>query len=326
MNLKALLIVIIGILIILSVTLLFPISFWTFLECIFAFGFLVLGLKIFKIVKSEYLGSLIFSGFLIFDILNRIFKFMPHTWNFWQLIGLLIGSYLLSWGLTEILKKSGKSNSLQRLSTQNIEIKKAGSFQKFDLDIDLSLTRLLLVDNGNNSGFYSNLKFEKNYFNGSLEHKIENTSCTINAKCISKNESIKDVNKSIMNLELNEGSDITGTLKIDASDGIFDFSKLKLRKLDIKSTLSRISITLSSISSSDINIDSDVTSININIPKNVGIKINTNIFENFRGIENFEIDGDKIISRNILNCTYISEINLNSDMSKIALINMEDGE
>ena len=130
MNLKALLIVIIGILIILSVTLLFPISFWTFLECIFAFGFLVLGLKIFKIVKSEYLGSLIFSGFLIFDILNRIFKFMPHTWNFWQLIGLLIGSYLLSWGFTEILKKSGKSNSLQRLPTQNIEIKKAGAFSK----------------------------------------------------------------------------------------------------------------------------------------------------------------------------------------------------
>ncbi len=324
MKIKGFLIVIIGILIILSVTIFFPISFWTFLECIFAFGFLSFGLRIFKRFKSEYLGSLIFSGFLIFDILNRIFKFMERTWNFWQLIGLLIGSYLLSWGLTEIVKKSVKSSSIQKFTNQNFELSKQEKFENFFLDIDLNLTRLLLVDNGNEKGFYSNLKFEKNYFKGSLDDKIENSNCTLISKCNNKNDSIKGINKSIMNLEMNSYSNISGDIKIDASDGILDFSKLKLKELLITSNLSRISLTLSSKFSSEITINSDVTSININIPKKVGVKIETNSYENLKGIENFEVNQDEIISKDILNCTYVSKIKLNSDMSKITITNMEE--
>lgn len=324
MNIKGFLIVIIGVLIILSVTIFFPISFWTFLECIFAFGFFAFGLKIFKRFKSEYLGSLIFSGFLIFDILNRIFNFMDRTWNFWQLIGLLIGSYLLSWGLSEIVRKSVKSSSIQKFTNQNLELKKQEKYDNFFLDIDLNLTRLLLVDNGSEEGFYSNLKFEKTQFKGTLDNKVENSNCTLISKCKNKNDSIKGINKSIMNLEMNSFSVISGDINIDASDAILDFSKLKLKELNITSNLSRISLTLSSVFSGEITITSDVTSININIPKKAGVKIETNTFENLKGTENFEMSEDKIISKDILNCTFVSTIKLNSDMSKITLTNMEE--
>jgi len=318
MKFGALFAIFLGILIILSVTHIIP-SFAFAIEIFFAIVFLYQGLKIFRRFKAEYMGSLIFGAILVTDLLigwNVIKGF--RGWGFWELVVAMIGSYIVGWGIVTLFRKSFKLGKTQSSTRQVLNISRPKEFDELEIELEANLTKVLLMDNTSN-GIDANVSFDKLSFNGDLKYDMDKARGVLKAKCKAKSGVSSVLSKSRMNLEINADPILRVEATLDGADTVLDFSNLNLDRATIKTSLSRLSIIPSERRDSIIDIDCEVTSLNIRAPKDVGLSIVHEGELNWSNFNNLVEREKGYVSNNIDRAVTTCQINVKSDMSKISI-------
>ncbi|AKI97486.1 hypothetical protein [Kosmotoga pacifica] len=315
MKIGAIIAIFIGVIIILSGVSTISISFWFVVQLIFAALFLNSGVKVFRYPSGEHFGSLIFSGILIIDA----FGLWGVDWNFGELFLAMIGSYLVGWGLmsifgsTRFMKKSPKS------SRQSLSISRPVEAEEYEVDIDTNLTKVLLVDTQRDKGIDATLNFDKKSFSGTLHYNKEGNIAKIKAKCKAKAGVSSVLTKSRMNIELSSVPIVKFSAALDGVDAVLDFSNIKLDTATIKSNISRLSIVPSKLRDSRIDIDCEITSLNLRVPKDVGLTIVHQGELNWNNFDELIYREDGYISRNIETAKSVCQVFIKSEMSKLSI-------
>lgn len=318
MKFGALFAIFLGMLIILSVTHVIP-SFSFAIEIFLAIIFLYQGLKVFKRFKPEHMGSLIFGGILFTDLLigwNVIKGF--RGWGFWELVVAMIGSYIVGWGIVTLFKRSFKLGETPNSTRQVLNVSRPKEFEELEIDIDANLTKVLLMDNTSN-GFDANVSYDKQSFSGDLKYDMDKGKGSLRARCKARSGVSSVLSKSRMNFELNSEPILRLDATLDGADSVFDFSKLNLDSARIKTSLSRLSIIPSQLRDSIVDIDCEVTSLNIRTPKDVGLSIIHEGELNWSNFNNLMEREKGYVSTNIDRAVTTCQINVKSDMSKISI-------
>ncbi len=296
MKFGAIVAIFLGLLIILSVTHVLP-SFSFAVEIFLAIIFLYNGFKVFRRFKAEHMGSLIFGAILVADLLigfNVIKNF--RGWGFWELVVAMIGSYIVGWGIVVLFRKSFFRADKEPSSTrQTVNISRPEEFGEIDVEVEANLTKVLLMDNSSN-GIDANISFDKLSFNGNLQYNMDKNRATLKARCKAKAGVSSVLSKSRMNME-----------------------NLNLDRARVKTSLSRLSIIPSALRDCIIDIDCEVTSLNIRVPKDVGISIVHEGELNWSNFNNLMERERGYVSTNIDRAISTCQINVKSDMSKISI-------
>jgi len=309
----------IGLLIILSVTHVLP-SFFFAIQMFFAIVFLYNGLKVFRRFKAEHMGGLIFGGILVFDLLidADIVKGFS-GWSFWALVVAMIGSYIVGWGIVTLFRRSffrvGKDPVSSR---QTINISRPEEFKELEIELEANLTKVLLMDNSAN-GLDANISYDKLSFNGNLQYNMDRTKATLKAKCKARAGVSSVLSKSRLNMEVSPKALLRLEAVLDGADAVLDFSNLSLDGARIKTSLSRLSVIPSTLKDSIVDIDCEVTSLNIRAPKDVGIMIVHEGELNWSNFNNLMEREKGYVSTNIDRVKTTCQINIKSDMSKISI-------
>jgi len=311
----AIIAIFIGIVIILSGISSIAISFWFVVQLIFAALFLNSGVKVFKYPSGEHLGSLIFSGILIIDA----FGFWGVNWDFWELFIAMIGSYLVGWGLMSIFGNSRFMKKSPKSSRQNLSISRPLEADEYEVNIDANLTKVLLLDTQRDKGIDATLGFDKKSFSGSLTYNKEGKNAVIKAKCKAKAGVSSVLTKSRINIELNSSPIVRFNATLDGVDAVLDFSSIKLDNATIKSNISRLSIVPSKLRDSRIDIDCEITSLNLRVPRDVGITIVHQGELNWNSFDELVYREDGYVSRNIENAKKVCQVFIKSEMSKLSI-------
>lgn len=318
MRFGALFAIFLGILIILSVTHIIP-SFAFTIEIFFAIVFIYHGLKVFRRFKSEHMGSLIFGGILVIDLLigwNIIKGF--RGWGFWELIVAMIGSYIVGWGVVTLFKKSFKLGKAPSSTRQILNMSRPKEFDELDIELEVNLTKVLLMDNTSN-GVDANVSFDRMSFNGDLKYDMDKGKGIVRARCKAKSGVSSVLSKSRMNIEVNSEPVVRVEATLDGADTVLDFSNLNLDRATIKTSLSRLSIIPSQLRDSIVDIDCEVTSLNIRAPKDVALSILHEGELNWSNFNNLMEREKGFVSTNIDKAVTTCQINVKSDMSKISI-------
>ncbi len=313
MKIGAFIAIFFGIIIISSVVA-FSLDFGMIFEMIFAAAFLYNGLKTFKSFRGENLGSLIFATILILDMFK---VFGP--WNFWQLFFMMIGSFLIGWGIVEIIKRSISKKENNYSSRKSLFIKRPeGEIEECNLEIDSNLTKVILMRTTNEKdGIISSLSFDKSCFSGQLNYDMNDKKGFLKAKIKARSGVSSVISKARLETEISENVLLKVNANLDGLDGVFDFSSLKLDSAKFKTNLTRLTIIPSKIIDSRIDINCDVTTLNLKIPKETALIVSQRGEMNWNDYNNLLIKDDKFYSRNIDNSDVRCHVFLNSDMSKL---------
>lgn len=315
MKIGAIIAIFIGIVIILSGISSIAISFWFVVQLIFAALFLNSGVKVFKYPSGEHLGSLIFSGILIIDA----FSIWGVDWGFWELFLAMIGSYLVGWGLMSIFGNSRFMRRTPKSSRQNLSISRPLEADEYNVDIDANLTKVLLLDTQRNKGIDATISFDKKSFSGNLNYNKEGNSAVIKAKCKAKAGVSSVLTKSRINVELNSSPVIKFNATLDGVDAVLDFSNIKLDNASIKSNISRLSIVPSKLRDSRIDIDCEITSLNLRVPREVGVIIVHQGELNWNSFDELVYRENGYVSRNIETAKKVCQLFIKSEMSKLSI-------
>lgn len=313
MKIGAFIAIFFGIIIISSVVA-FSLDFGMIFEMLFAAAFLYNGLKTFKSFRGENLGSLIFATILILDMFK---VFGP--WNFWQLFFMMIGSFLIGWGIVEIIKRSISRKENNYSSRKSLFIKRPeGEIEECNLEIDSNLTKVILIKATNEKdGIISSLNFDKSCFSGQLNYDMNDKKGFLKAKIKARSGVSSVISKARLETEISQNILLKVNANLDGLDGVFDFSSLKLDNAKFKTNLTRLTIIPSKIIDSRIDINCDVTTLNLKIPKETALIVSQRGEMNWNDYNNLLIKDDKFYSRNIDNSDVRCHVFLNSDMSKL---------
>jgi hypothetical protein len=148
---------------------------------------------------------------------------------------------------------------------------------------------------------------------------MDKARAVLKAKCKAKSGVSSVLSKSRMNLEINAESILRVEATLDGADTVLDFSNLNLDRATVKTSLSRLSIIPSERRDSIIDIDCEVTSLNIRAPKNVGLSIVHEGELNWSNFNNLMEREKGYVSNNIDKAATTCQINVKSDMSKISI-------
>jgi hypothetical protein len=174
------------------------------------------------------------------------------------------------------------------------------------------------MDNTSN-GFDANVSYDKQSFSGDLKYDMDKGKGSLRARCKARSGVSSVLSKSRMNFELNSEPILRLDATLDGADSVFDFSKLNLDSARIKTSLSRLSIIPSQLRDSIIDIDCEVTSLNIRTPKDVGLSIIHEGELNWSNFNNLMEREKGYVSTNIDRAVTTCQIIVKSDMSKISI-------
>jgi hypothetical protein len=282
----------------------------------FFFGiiFLSYGFTFFKKRDTGSLGSLFFGVILLIDS----FSLFPTVLNFWQIFLLLIASYILAAGLSGIFRVRRPHKKINKeISISDYPKEFSGDSLNLSVDVDWSYitiepSRNLSIQSGSplrikasiDSEIYS---FKKEYLDN--EVKIFNKLMVSN---------VKVPRRSKISVYLNENISYGFLAKLNVSDGYLNFRNIKTNNVRVETTASKITIIPSEIDNSNIDIDSDVSSINVKLPNNTALIMNQLGELNFKNLEwmNQREDGS-YISANFSEASYTCYLNISSEMSKL---------
>jgi hypothetical protein len=126
--------------------------------------------------------------------------------------------------------------------------------------------------------------------------------------------------KNEIDLKLNKEIIYDLLIETGATTINYDLSKFKVEQFSVKSGASDIKIITPQYNS-DININSGVSKIDINIPENIGaiINLDTGLSSKDFGEEFKKEEGNKYISDNYNNSEYKVNINIDSGLSQISI-------
>lgn len=304
----------IGTLILLSGINVIDFSFWILFELLFAALFINNGLKIFRYPKGEYLGSLIFAAVLIIDAFN----IWGLDWNFGELLLALIGSYMLSWGIMSLFRNPRFSKVRKVSSRQHISLSRPMEANTYEVELDANLSKVLLVDGQEDKGFEVNMNFDKKDFNGNVQYNMDKSKANLKVKCKAKAGVSSVLSKSRVDVELNSKPVIFLNATLDGTDTVLDFSNLNIDNATIRTNLSRLSLIPSKLRDSRIEVECEVTSLNLRVPRDVGVTIVHEGELNWSSFEELIPREEEYVSRNIEHAKVTCQLFIKSDMSKIS--------
>jgi hypothetical protein len=148
---------------------------------------------------------------------------------------------------------------------------------------------------------------------------MDKNRATLKARCKAKAGVSSVLSKSRMNMEISSKPLLRIEASLDGADTVLDFSNLNLDRARVKTSLSRLSIIPSTLRDSIIDIDCEVTSLNIRVPKDVGISIVHEGELNWSNFNNLMERERGYVSTNIDRASSTCQINVKSDMSKISI-------
>ncbi len=318
MKLGGLIALFLGVLIIISVMDILPVTFWLAVGIVFAVMFLYDGLKVFIRFRGQHMGSLVFAIILII----RLFNLWGVTWGFWQLFVAMIGSYMVGYGVVSLFRRGIlHSKRIPEASRQELTLSRSLEAENYEVDIEADLTKVLLMSTSEDSdkGFDAQLNYDKTCFTGSLNYDKNSDKARVRAKCKARAGVDSVLSKSRLNLELNSKPVVTVEARLDGADTVMDFSNVNLDSATIKTDLSRLSVIPSKIRDSRVDIRCDVASVNFRVPKTVGLIIVHEGDLNWRDFEGL-VERDKgYASDNLDEAITTCQIFIKSDMSKISV-------
>ena len=310
--------IMLGVIILAGIVFKMQIGLNQYVEIIFGAIFVISGLEIFKKVKGEYLGHIFFGAILLADAFN-LFSF---DLKFYQLILLMIASYMLSSGIVTIFKRGDIVIKTKKHDPHNHDKRLEMSVPKrSDKEVyaqsDFDWTKL--------TGYAGTLE------NDVAKIKIDSDK-DIFSKTISwNNEQIKITNKlKVSNIKVPERA--SAEVKIDkltdyifdfgfsVSDALIDLRNSKTKSLKINSSASKIVFIPPDSSDSSVDADLEITSLTIRLPKNVGLVLNHTGELNFKSFEGFSQKEDgTYVSNNYSESLCICYLNISSDMSRLSV-------
>ncbi|MDN5342378.1 MAG: hypothetical protein PWP28_1253 [Oceanotoga sp.] len=309
--------ILIGGIILLGIVFKLTISFNVIIELIIGISLIVSGMRIFKKIKGEYIGSLLFGLILVMDA----FKLFPEKLKFWPIVLLMIASYFIGYGLANILSsgkflfKSKKHHEIEKnimeFSDNNInELKK--------ISFDVDWTKFNLNSNNQEQLFKLKSEINKDIFRSNMDFKEDESALKLKNKL--KVSNIKIPEKAFMNLKIKKQKEYEIKSNVSVSEIFFDLRDIYLKNMKLKSTASKIIIIPSEFTDSIIDLDLEITSLTVKLPKKVGLVLNhigeLNL-KNFEGL--FQRDDGSYISSNYSDANQIVYLNISSEMSRLGV-------
>lgn len=310
----ALVSILIGMIILLGIVFEITISFSLVIEILFGVAFLADGLKIFKYPKGDKVGSIIFGSILLMDAFNLF----SQNLGFWQIILLLIASYLVGWGIFSVFT-SNKFLNLKNndINDEHMKVEIPYNKNKYNLEYILDWTKLSFIST--KSDIY-NIKiealsdediFRKSFEWNESELKVENKL---------KVSNIKIPERSMMTTWVREDLQYNFKLNLSVSDAFIDMRNSFPNGVNINSTASKIVLIPSNKKDSSIDIDLEISTLTLKLPKNVGLVLNQVGELNLKTFEGLiERENGSYVSANFSDTEYTCYLNISSEMSRLSI-------
>lgn len=310
----ALVSILIGIIILLGVVFEITISFSIAVEIFFGVIFLADGLKVFKHPKSDKVGSIIFGSILLMDA----FGIFTQNIGFWQIILLLIASYLIGWGIYSIFTSNRfLSINNNKIKDDHMKIEVPFNNNKYNLKYNIDWTKLSFVSTSSEN---YNVKidslsdgdiFRRSFDWDDNELKVENKL---------KVSNIKVPERSKMTSWIREDLKYNYLLNLSVSDVFIDMRKSFPDNVSFNSTASKIALIPSNKKDSSIDADLEISTLTVKLPENVGLVLNQVGELNLRNFEGLiEREDGSYISANFSEAKYTCYLNISSEMSRLSI-------
>ncbi|WP_129408645.1 hypothetical protein [Marinitoga lauensis] len=302
--------VLIGILIFAS--LIFKVSFTisAVIELILALIFIFDGMKIFKKIKSENLGNLIFGIILLFDLFN-LFNFNASVG---ELILLFIGSQLLSSGLVSLFLRDLSLKYSKNYQTKNNNSFEIQTDKTLELKLDLDWNKCNITSHSE-----KNLQINSEYNKSIFKQKIDFKDNILNFEEKLRINSINIPERARSSIYIPYKTNAILDVQSNVSDLILDLYEINSNYVKINSKASKIHLIPSSKNDSNIDINIQVSNLILEIPSNVFVVINFIGDLTLKDLNNFiQKDDSTLVSNNFEKSQYTCKINISSEMSKIS--------
>jgi hypothetical protein len=312
---NGLILIIIGIIILMGIVFNVSIGFLVILEIIFGLVFIAEGLKIFKKPKNDQVGSLIFGTILILDA----FKVLPKTLTFWQIILLLIASYLVGEGIYMLFFKGTlkfKFNKSPEEKEEKFEgdIPNNALLKKYDIENDFDWTKFSLNSSNMEEAVKIRALSDKDIFKKSFKWDSKDIFLMNKLKV----SNIKIPERAQISIKLNREKEYSLIGTYNVCDVFLDMRDMKFREMNLKMTASKLVIIPSDKIDSIIDADFEITSVSLKMPYNVGLVLSQKGELNFKTFEGLEQrDDGTYISSNYSDAEFICYFNISSEISKI---------
>ncbi|POZ91329.1 hypothetical protein [Petrotoga halophila] len=298
-----------GILIVLSVIFNeFLVSF-SLIEFFFGVIFFGYGLSFFKRRNVGTLGSLIFGIILMIDT----FELFPSSLDFWQLVLLMIASYIIAAGFSgvfHIRKPHLKVN--KSIISENLPPKFTGDTLDLSTDVDWSSVTI------DSSKIDTPVKVKAVIDNDIYSFRKEYDSSKVDILNKLKVSNVKVPERAKITLYLNENINYNYRAKLNVSVAFFDLRQIKTREVRVKSTASKITLIPSQKDNTTVDVDSEVSSINIKLPRDVALVLNHVGDLNFKNFERmFQREDGTYVSDNFSEASYTCYLNISSEISHL---------
>ncbi|MGM0640003.1 MAG: hypothetical protein ACQESN_01075 [Thermotogota bacterium] len=306
--------ILIGLIILLGIVFEITISFSIAVEIFFGIVFLADGFKVFKHPKSDKIGSLIFGSILIMDA----FDVFAENLGFWQIILLMIASYLVGWGIYSVFTSSKFINvKNNRIEDKHMKIEVPKNLNRYDIKYFLDWTKLnfssrTTEDYNIQVDSYADADIFKRSFNwNDSELNIENKL---------KVSNIKVPERSKMNTGIRTNLKYNLSTNLSVSDVFFDLRNSYPENININSTASKIVLIPSNKKDSSIDADLEISTITVKLSENVGLVLNQLGELNLRTFEGLiEREDGSFISANFSEAEYTCYLNISSEMSRLSI-------
>ncbi|BBE31833.1 hypothetical protein OSSY52_19740 [Tepiditoga spiralis] len=303
--------ILIGILILLNIVFKIELGLNSTLLIIFSLIFLIDGLN-FKKMKGERFGSLIFGIFLILEA----FKIIPIL-SFWQIILVLIASYMIGHGLYSAFYSGTFLFSTKNDMPKEFKIPYNKLDKEISLNIDADWTKINLNSNNIEHALIAKYISNSKIYNMSLN----NDENIITFKNKINVTSPKIPERAKVRLQLNKNILYHLNSDLNVADVFYDFRETNIKDTYISATASKIVIIPIDKSDSTMDINLEISSLTIKLPRNIGLILTHSGDLNFKTFEGLiKTESGSYISSNYDNSEYICHLTISSDVSKLNVV------
>lgn len=310
----ALVSILIGVIILLGIVFEITISFSIAIEIFFGIIFLADGLKVFKHPKSDKIGSIIFGSILLMDAFNLF----AQNLGFWQIILLLIASYLVGWGIFSVFISNRFLNiSGNKIEDDHMKIEVPFNRNKYNIKYNLDWTKMTFISKSSEDynvkiDSFSDADIFKRSFNwNDDELQVENKL---------KVSNIKVPERSKMTSWIRNDLKYNFLINLSVSDIFLDMRNSFPENVNINSTASKIVLIPSNKKDSSIDADLEISTLTVKLSENVGLVLNQVGELNLRTFEGLiEREDGSYISANFSEAQYTCYLNISSEMSRLSI-------
>ncbi len=308
--------ILLGVIIILGVVFKISIGFSIIVELLFAAIFIAEGLKVFRHFKGEHLGSLFFGAILFTDA----FSLLPQKLHFWQIILLMIASYLVGAGLValfgagEFIFKSSKQGPIQRIEN---DFPSNSLIKTYMLNSDTDWTKFNLSCGNGEQAFRMKLSMDKDIF----RMKTSYEEGTLNIIDKLKVSNVKVPERSNLELFMDKNLEYKIDSTFNVSDVLLDMRELNIKNTKLNTTATKISIVPTDVADSVIDMNIEISALTIKVPKDVSLVLNhvgDLTFKTLEGLVKRE-DGS-YVSSNYSQTRATCYLNISSEMSRLNIV------